>query len=839
MKQKFKLSTKIALGIAFLSIVGLVALFIVINTYIKNMIVSQVQDNYTSLNAIKAAEMDAWLNRYLVLVEGMSFAVTEVSKDEIQGIVANYVASNPNIPLAFVGFPDGSAIASHGQPPPEDWYSYRAPWFIGAMENKGQTVVSDPFWSVTEQAWVISSSRYMPDVDGTEAVAALIVTLDKMIDLMKDFEIEEEGYAMLIGCKGEIISHPRPEFAPTDRLYNMAESPLYGEVLPAILACENFIPFVTADGIESYMLTESIRNTDWRLVSVIPADAKNESINVIVEVVLITAAIVLTGMFVFVLLYVSKLVRAYVKNSVKDFRESSMALSRGEGLKINNYKDTSFGLNEINLEFENNLTITSKIIQDILDMYEQIRRGNYKYQMDTKDYEGVYADIIKSINDITHGITGSRTDILKYMQAVVDGDFKAELYKFPGDEGYINVIADSIKTTIMNLANDIENIARHAQQGDIDYNLDISRYKGEWVGIVSELNKVMTSISEPINETVRILKSIGNGDFSQKMSGEYKGVFNDIKVAINATEQATLEYVNEISQTLQTMAKGDLTVKIDKDYIGSYAPIKTALITIMEALNNSLSEVSRASDQLLIGASQIANGAQQLALGATEQAGSIEELMASIEKADEKSRQSAEMADNANAYSQKTDASAQVGKNEIESMVSTMNGIKSSSENISKIIKVIEDIAFQTNLLALNASVEAARAGEFGRGFGVVADEVRTLSRKSQVAAGETSEEIHASNDIVQVGVSAANATATSIKDIISDVHEVSSMISQIAVMSKDCQDSISLISKGIGDISVVVHDTSATSQEFAATSEELNSQAEQLKESLKFFKLV
>jgi len=296
--------------------------------------------------------------------------------------------------------------------------------------------------------------------------------------------------------------------------------------------------------------------------------------------------------------------------------------------------------------------------------------------------------------------------------------------------------------------------------------------------------------------------------------------------------------VNRLVETADRIADGDLDVKViveSRDEIGQLAE---AFSRMTDNLNEIMSNISAAADQVASGAKQMSESSVLLSQGATEQASSVEQLTVSLEEVSTKIKNNADGAIQSTEYAVTAKDKAEKGNERMKEMLVAMDEINSSSASISKIIKVIDEIAFQTNILALNAAVEAARAGQHGKGFAVVAEEVRNLAARSANAAKETTEMIEGSIRKVDGGMKIANETASALSEIVKDITVMAELSKGAADYSAEQSVGVAQINQGLLQVSQVIQTNSATSEESAAASEELTGQAQMLKEQVTRFKL-
>ena len=351
---------------------------------------------------------------------------------------------------------------------------------------------------------------------------------------------------------------------------------------------------------------------------------------------------------------------------------------------------------------------------------------------------------------------------------------------------------------------------------------------------------IIRLIKTPVSEIENAALKMAEGNLDVEISYTSKDELGVLAEQVRRLIRKLQLIIDDENKFLAKMAAGDLVVDsiCEEEYTGSFSPVLISFRGIAKNLNDTMEQISQSSSQVASGAEQVSDGAQALSQGATEQASSVEELAATINEISNKVNQNADNARQANEKAGSVSAEMNVSNEKMQHMIQAMGDISNCSNEIGKIIKTIEDIAFQTNILALNAAVEAARAGSAGKGFAVVADEVRNLASKSAEASKNTSVLIENSLRAVENGTQIANATAQSLLQAVSDVKEMTDIIGQISEASSDQADSISQITTGIDQISSVVQTNSATAQESAAASEELSSQSQLMKSLVGKFKL-
>ncbi|MCL2578129.1 MAG: methyl-accepting chemotaxis protein [Defluviitaleaceae bacterium] len=554
-------------------------------------------------------------------------------------------------------------------------------------------------------------------------------------------------------------------------------------------------------------------------------------------------------------LFVIYLISSKLISPIKHLASVVSDVSHG---RVNINKDMNLSHDEIGMltnDVYGLVDVIKSIVDNLSEAHKQYMKvGNVYYQMDTSEYENSFKEVIENVNSLLKENAEDIMSMSGVLNQVSSGNFdlSMEVSAWPGDWAAIPIAVNNLTGNLKGVSAEINTmIDATANKGDLTFKTDAAKYDGDWRKIMSGLNDIAKAVAEPFKAIHMALDEMTDGNFDldkidkklaavglESNAAKYRGEFSEVIKAIETTVSEISSYISEITDVLAAVSGGDLTVTIRREYVGSFAAIKSSINNISASLNKTMSEISSASEQVLLGAKQISTSAMDLANGAQQQASAVEELNASVDIINQQTRQNADDASEASGLSNKSSANAKEGNEAMKHMLVAMSQIKESSNDISKIIKVIQDIAFQTNLLALNAAVEAARAGEHGKGFAVVAEEVRSLAARSQTAAEETTGLIGDSIARVDSGSNIAESTSASLDVIVKNANEVMGIISNISASSQEQAEAISQVSIGLGQISQVVQGNSAVSEEAAAASEELNSQAELLQQLVSFFKL-
>lgn len=350
---------------------------------------------------------------------------------------------------------------------------------------------------------------------------------------------------------------------------------------------------------------------------------------------------------------------------------------------------------------------------------------------------------------------------------------------------------------------------------------------------------VAKKVSKAIIETSSRLVLLSEGDINTPIIKNTRGdETQQLSDAMAKTTNALSSYIGDIDKVLSEICKGNLSVKSEIEYIGDFKSIQKSLNEITEHLVSVMSDIQEAGNHVLTGSDMLSESAQKLAMNSSTEAATLEEITSMSNDIGSRIESNRANTQKASALLGDVIDNIKNGNRTITEMSVSMDDIRRSSDEIQKIVKIIDDIAFQTNILALNAAVEAARAGDAGKGFAVVADEVRNLASKSAEAAKHTMTLVTKSSDAVKKGTSLSDETDKSFKVIDTSVDQFSIIMNEIADSSQEQTQAIKQINLGLEQITNAVQSNSATAEESAASASELRNQANILDSRVSFFKL-
>ncbi|MEM7448476.1 MAG: methyl-accepting chemotaxis protein [Myxococcota bacterium] len=384
----------------------------------------------------------------------------------------------------------------------------------------------------------------------------------------------------------------------------------------------------------------------------------------------------------------------------------------------------------------------------------------------------------------------------------------------------------------MRFQSELQRLTQACTEGDLSFRASSRELDDDLRETMETVNHLVDTVAKPILIASDTVGQVAQGARPPKVNQNWPGAFATLERVINAL----IDSDEHLAQTTQRVANGDLTVTVsprsDND------ALLFSLSNMVNSLTNTLQSVRQTAIDVRSGSTLVASASRDVSDNSTQSAASIEEVSASAERIAKQTGTNAEHASQALALADRARERAEAGDGVMNSMLSAMTDIERMGQDISKIVKVIDEIAFQTNLLALNAAVEAARAGEHGKGFAVVAEEVGRLAARSAKAARETTSIIKETIQKVSGGMELAQQTAHSLTEIVEGVGEARQLVSQIAEATHEQADAIGQINIGLSQVDEVTQRNTAGAGEMAAAASQLASQAGRLTELLDHFHL-
>ncbi|MXS84542.1 methyl-accepting chemotaxis protein [Nitrosomonas sp. HPC101] len=427
------------------------------------------------------------------------------------------------------------------------------------------------------------------------------------------------------------------------------------------------------------------------------------------------------------------------------------------------------------------------------EMSKQHDAGTISYSIPADQFPGSYGQMANSVNKLVASHIAVKMRLVEVITRYAQGDLSVEMERLPGEKAKITETIDKVKTSLRSINDEIKYLVDGAVIGDFSRHGNADKYQYEFHGMVSNLNQLMQTCETNLNDVIRILSALAEGDLTQKITREYQGMFATMKDNANVTVGQLASLVRQI-----------------KDAIG--------LITIASK--------------------EIADGNFDLSQRTEEQAANLEETVASMEELTSTVKQNADNARQGNQLAASASDMAVKGEAVVEQVVETMSAINDSSREIVDIINVIDGIAFQTNILALNAAVEAARAGEQGRGFAVVATEVRTLAQRSAAAAREIKELINNSVLKVEDGIQLVDQAGKTMDEVAQSIKRVTDIMGEISAASHGQSLGIEQINQAIAQVDKITRQNTVLVEQAAAASESMREQVDRLSRTVAAFTL-
>lgn len=471
---------------------------------------------------------------------------------------------------------------------------------------------------------------------------------------------------------------------------------------------------------------------------------------------------------------------------------------------------------------------------------EELAKGNFADSIPNKGQDE-FSEMFRSMRQVQSQMKVTLNELDSTIDAANSGDLEARV-SVSNKSGDYRTLTNNVNELIEvnnQFVNDTSRVFSAMAKGDLNQKIE-KHYEGAFDQLKTDANRTLEKLDTVINTEIQsLVDAASRGDLSQRIrTSDKAGFFLKLSESINTLIDSVENLHEDLAASLGEMSKGNLTRPITRPYQGSFDQLKQDTNTTIDNVSEVVNRLLESSSFLTKGSDEISAGNTNLAQRTENQASALIETAASMEEMNTTVRNNANNALRAKELADTARQSAEQGGNVVQRAIQAMKDINQSSDEISEIINVINEIAFQTNLLALNASVEAARAGEQGRGFAVVASEVRNLAGRSATAAKEIKDLIEDSVSRVENGTHMVNETGETLEEILTRIGGVVDIVTEIAHAEDEQSDGINLVNKSIASLDSVTQQNAALAQQSSVAATSMRESAVEMQELVGFFKV-